>query len=236
MRNVMKILDNNFFATENAKFPEKTNTIKFLSVRSVFSVANFFLFFALSCAFAFAQETGGVKGKVRTTKGDGISGVQIIARQKGEDIKSASSDSDGKFVLSGLKPGLYNLVFNKNGYSSGVRYNVEVEKKKINDLGERLTLSIDQGTLILVKGSVFDQNGRSVYGAKVEIEKISSDGSTRKIGSGLTSQSGEFTFRQPDQAAKFRVIASMKGVSASKEISVDSAGIYRLAITLNLEK
>lgn len=190
---------------------------------------------AFSGVFVAAQDLGGVKGKVRTTKGDGISGVEIIARQKGEDLKSATSDSGGKFVLDGLKPGLYNIVFSKNGYSSGVMYNVEVRKKKTSDLGDRLILTVDQGTLILIKGSVFDQNGRSVYGAKVEIEKISGDGAKRRIGSGVTSQSGEFTFRQPDQPAKFRVTASLKGASASKEITVDSAGIYRLAITLELK-
>jgi hypothetical protein len=97
-------------------------------------------------------------------------------------------------------------------------------------------LTVDQGTLILIKGSVFDQNGRSLYGVKVQIEKIAGDGSTRKISSGLTSQSGEFTFRQPEQPAKFRVTASAKGATASKEVNVESAGIYRLAITLNVEK
>lgn len=196
----------------------------------------FCLIFAFSSFLVVAQETGAIKGKVRTTTGDGISSVEIIARQKGEDVKSATSDGSGKFVLDGLKNGLYNVVFSKNGYGSGIMYNVEVKKKKTSDLGDRLVLTVDQGTLVLIKGSVFDRSGRSVYGAKVEIEKISGDGSKRKIGSGSSSESGEFTFRQPDQSAKFRVTASLKGASASKEITVDSAGIYRLAITLNLEK
>lgn len=194
----------------------------------------FFFIFAFSGFLVFAQETGAIKGKVRTTKGDAISGVEVIARQKGEDVKSATSDSSGKFVLDGLKTGLYNVAFSKNGFSSGVIYNVEVRKKKTSDLGDRLILAVDQGTLILIKGSVFDQNGRSVYGAKVEIEKISGDGSKRRIGSGSTGESGEFTFRQPDQAAKFRVTASLKGATGSKEVTVDSAGIYRLAITLEM--
>ncbi|MCA1639379.1 MAG: carboxypeptidase-like regulatory domain-containing protein [Acidobacteria bacterium] len=194
------------------------------------------LSFVLSVSLAFAQDAGSIKGKVRTSKGDGISSVKVIARQKNEDIKSVMSDANGKFVLNGLESGLYNVVFNKNGYSAGVMYNIEVKKKEVNDLGDRLILTVDQGTLVLIKGSVFDQNGRSIYGAKVEIVKITGAGSTRKIGSGLTTQSGEFTFRQPEQPAKFRITASAKGVSASKEISVDSAGIYRLAITLNVEK
>jgi len=200
------------------------------------------LILAIFVSVAFAQETGGVKGKVRTTKGEGIAGVSITARQNSEDIKSATSDNKGNFELQGLKAGLYNLVFSKDGYGSGLMYNVEIKQKKTNNLGDRLILTIDQGTQVIIKGTVFDQDGRSVAGAKVEIEKVLSDGSTKKIGSGFTSYGGaptargEFTFKFSEGAAKFRVTASVGGASASKEVEVSSAAIYRLAITLSLDK
>lgn len=233
----MNFLNSYFFIAEKTE-EKKFSKLFSISPRSsvLFSAINFLLLSALSGTFAFAQETGGVKGKVRTTNGSGIASVKITARQQGEDIKSATSDSNGKFVLENLQPGIYNIVFTKSGFASGLMNNVEVEKRKVKDLGDRLVLGVDQGTLVIVKGSVFDQNGRSVYGAKVVIEKVSADGQTRKLGSGITSQSGEFTFRQPEGAAKFRITATAKGVSASKEISVDSAMIYRLAITLKAEK
>ena len=198
------------------------------------------LFVAVSVGIALAQETGSVKGKVRTTKGEGIAGVSITARQNGEDVKSTTSDNKGNFQLEGLKPGVYNLVFSKNGYGSGLMYNVGVQKKKTNDLGDRLILTIDQGTQVIIKGTVFDQDGRSVAGAKVEIEKVLSDGSTQKIGTSSTSYGGEpnargeFTFKFSEGATKYRVTASVKGASASKEIEVSSAAIYRLAITLDI--
>ena len=199
----------------------------------------FSIFFVLLSVFStiavFAQETGSMKGKVRTTRGDGISGVTIIARQNGEDVKSTIADAKGNFVLENLKPGNYNLVFSKNGYSSGVLYNVEV-KKKISDLGERLVLTVDQGTQVIIKGSVFAPDGRSVGGAEIKIERLESDGSGKKVGSSVSSYSGEFTFRFAEGAAKYRVTASMKNSTASKEIEVDSAAIYRLAITLETKK
>jgi hypothetical protein len=233
----MIFLNNYFFAAENTKDRRLVKLFSISPRSSVyFSVVNFILLSALSGIFAFAQETGGVKGKVRTTSGDGIASVKVIVRQKGEDIKSATSDSNGKFVLENLKPGIYNIVFTKNGFASSLMSNIEVEKKKVKDLGDRLVLGVDQGTLVIVKGSVFDQNGHSVYGAKVVIERVSTDGQTRKVGSGTTSQSGEFTFRQSEGATKFRITATAKGISASKEITVDNAAIYRLAITLNVEK
>ena len=195
----------------------------------------FILTLALSVGFAAAQETG-VKGKVRNQKGDGISGASVTARQNGKDVKSSKSDSKGNFELTGLKSGIYNLVIDKSGYSAGLLYDVEVKNDKVRDLGNRLVLTVDQGTQVIIKGSIFDPNGRSVGGAKVEVEKVLSDGSTKKAGSGIASYSGEFTFRFPEGANKFRITASANGAKASEEVEVDSAAIYRLAITLDTKK
>jgi Carboxypeptidase regulatory-like domain len=192
--------------------------------------------FVFSAAAASAQETGGIKGKVRTAKGDAIAGVAVVARQQGADVKSVKSDGDGKFVLSGLKPGFYNIIFDKNGYGSGIKYNVEIKKNSIRDLGEKLILTVDQGTQVILKGSVFNQDGRSIGGARVQIEKVLSDGTTKKVGSSYTNISGEFTFRFPEGAAKYRVTATAKDSTASKEVEVLSAAIYRLAISLNIDK
>lgn len=196
----------------------------------------FFVLLSLVLAFlslsGFAQKSGGFKGKVRTTKGEGIASAIITARQESADIKSATSDAKGNFVLEGLKAGKYNLVFSKDGFSSGILYNVEVKNKKLGDLGERLVLTVDQGTQIIIKGSVFAPDGRSLGGADIKIERISSDGSVKKVGSSVASYSGEFTFRFSEGAAKYRITASSKNASASKEIVVDNAAIYRLAITL----
>lgn len=185
---------------------------------------------------ALAQEGGGLKGKVRTVKGEGIASAVVTARQNGEDVKSATADGDGNFVLNNLKAGTYNLVFAKSGYSSGVMYNVEVRKKGTNNLGDRLILNVDQGTQVIIRGSVFAPDGRSVGGAEIKIEKVLSDNSVKKVGSSMSSYSGEFTFRFAEGAAKYRITATAKGVSASKEVEVDSAMIYRLAINLEAGK
>jgi hypothetical protein len=187
-------------------------------------------------AAAFAQSTGGVKGKVRSSRGSGIAGATVTARQKGVDVKTTTANSKGEFVLDGLESGRYNLAFDAPGYSMGIMYNVEVRKNKVSDLGDRLILSADQGTQVIVKGSVFFKEGFSVPGAKVEIESVGSGGSTKKLGSGFTSESGEFTFRQPQGAAKLRVTATYKGVSASKDVEVSEPAIYRLAITLDMAR
>ncbi len=181
----------------------------------------------------FAQNTG-VKGKVRNLKDEGIAGAAISARQKGVDLKSTKSDAKGNFVLDGLDPGIYNLAFEARGYSAAVQYNVEIKKGKIRDLGDRLILMVDRGTRVIVKGSVFFREGRFAAGAKVEVERVNADGSVKKLGEATADGIGEFTFSQPEGPAKLRFKASYKGAKGFKEIDVDSAMVYRLAIALDM--
>jgi hypothetical protein len=192
-----------------------------------------FLCLGFACSSLAAQSTGIAKGKVRTTRGKGISGATITARQKGQDVRSAKSDPNGEFTMSDLKPGRYNFAFEAPGYSTGVLYNVEINKNKTADLGDRLILTPDQGNQIIVKGSVFTKEGFSVPGARIEVEKIASDGTTRKLGNTFTSSDGEFPIR-PDTSAKLRFTATYKGVTVSKELEVDDPAIYRLALSMDL--
>jgi hypothetical protein len=183
-----------------------------------------------------AQNTGGLKGTIRTVRGAGIPDATITVRKKGVGVKSVSSDAKGNFLIEGLENGLYNLVFEAAGYSTGTLYNVEVKKNKVRELSERLILTSDQGTQVIIKGSVFDKYGRSLTAAEIRLDKIESNGAARKISNSMTSVSGEFTFRQPEGAAKFRLTATYKGVTGSKEIDVDDAAIYRLAISLDVSR
>lgn len=190
----------------------------------------------LSAVLALGQSTGGLRGKVRSAKGPGIPGATITVKKKSVEIKSVKSDSKGEFAIEGIEAGMYNVTFEARGYNPGTLYNVEIKKNKIRDLEDRATLTTDQGTQVIIKGSVFDRDGRSLTAAKVEFLQVNSDGSTRKISSGMTTFQGEFTFRQPEGAAKFRLTATYKGVSGSKEIEVDAAAIYRLAISLDVSR
>ena len=195
------------------------------------------VFVIITFASAFSvmgQNTGSVKGKVRTQSGDAIPEVEIIARQDGKNLKSSISNKKGEFRISGLTPGTYNLLFEKDGFSSGVLYNVLVKQKKVNNLKDRLIMTIDEGTLVIINGSVFNQYGRSIYGAKVTIEELDSENSAKNKEKIYSSRSGQFTFRFPEGKKTFRVTASAKGVSASQEIEVEEASVYRMAITLNL--
>ncbi len=203
------------------------------------NIRNVFLLLLLSafCLLPSVFAQGGVKGKVRNIKGGAIAGAAVTARLQGKDVKTVRSDSKGSFVIQGLERGKYNIVFDADGYASGVKFGVEIKDGNVRDLGDRLILSVDQGTQLIIKGSVFFREGTSVTAAKVEIERVNDDGSTRNLGSTYTSVSGEFTFRPAAGVTKVRVTAKYKGVSGSSDISeISNAGIYRTAITLDISQ
>ena len=216
--------------------PQLRHRLYMLRTKKPFLIAAALLAAAFIPAIASGQSTGSVKGKVKNLNGDGISGAAITARLGGKDVATAKSGSKGDFLLNGLESGVYNIVVDARGYTAGIKYGVEVKSGKTRDLGGNLILLVDRGTQVIVNGSVYYKDGTSLPGAEVRVERLNSDGSTRKIGTMFTSQTGEFTFRQAEGTTKFRITATHKGVSTTKELEVDSAAIYRLSLILDLER
>jgi hypothetical protein len=193
----------------------------------------FFSFFALA-ALIFAQ-SGGVKGKVRAPSGKGIPNASIGVFQDGKEIKNATSNTKGEFTISGLSSGKYNISFDADGYSAGTLHGVEIDKG-MRDLGDRLILSLDRGNFVFVQGAVFFKEGSSVTGAKIELEQIRPDGTTKSLASTYSNSSGEFIFRRSPGVAKYRVTAKLKDSSASKDVEIEEAAIYRVALTLPMSR
>ena len=133
-----------------------------------------------------------------------------------------------------MAPGVYGLTFRKPGLSIGTIEDVEVKAGKTRSLGDRLILTVDGGSLAFVAGSVFNADGRSVSGAKVELARVLEDGTAKKIDSRITTETGSFKFRLAPEQAKYRV--SVKPSSAaeavSKDVDIDGAAVYRVALNL----
>jgi hypothetical protein len=183
-----------------------------------------------------SAQSGGVKGRVVADENErSLSGVEIVAMQDAKEVKSVKSDSKGGFSFQGLADGIYSLSFDKDGYRhSTIRF--EVKKGKINDMtGRRLAMLRDPGSLVLIQGTIFDQSGFSVPGARVEISRMTGGNVWEKIKAIYSSESGEFIFRfEPtSQEINYRVTVTYKGIDPiAKEKTADSAGIYRLSFNL----
>ena len=205
------------------------------------SKARYIAFLSAACIFllagaALSQSTGGIKGKVRDWNGNGLSGVTVAARQNGVDVKTVKSGKGGEFVLSGLTPGVYNVAFDGEGYSTGVLYNVEVKSGKPRGLSDRLLLTRDRGAQVFVKGIAFYRDQTSLPGANVELYLVNDDGTVKKLFGTTTDVMGDFSFPAVNVIKKMRVKVSFKGVTETRDIDVIQPQVYRTTVILPIDK
>jgi hypothetical protein len=201
------------------------------SHKAIFAV----LMLILSAAVGSAQDRtkGSIKGKVREERGAVVAGATVTAQQGEHEVAHAQTNHKGEFLIAGLAPGRYVLTFSKPGLSTGTVPNVEVRAGKTHSLPDRLILRVDEGSIAFLRGSVFTPEGRSVRGARVELLRLETDGTTRKIDGRLTSESGEFVFRLTPDAAKYRVMVKADGAEpATKDVEIDGAAVYRVSVSL----
>ena len=198
--------------------------------KSLFVIA--ILLVASSVSLAQDKSLGAIKGKVRVETGT-PAGVTVVVRRGDTEVTRSSTDKNGDFLISRLTPGKYGVTFRKPGLSIGSLEDIEVKAGKTRSLGDRLVLTIDEGSIAFLSGSVFNAAGRSVANAKVELSRILEDGSTKKIDSRITTETGSFKFRLSPDPGKYRVSVKAEGSEpVIKDVEIDGAAVYRVALNL----
>ena len=193
--------------------------------------------FAITLAFASVatgqdKSLGAIKGRVRVETGT-PAGVTVVVRRGDTEVTRSSTDKNGDFLVSKLTPGKYGVTFRKPGLSIGSLEDIEVKPGKTRSLGDRLVLTIDEGSIAFLSGSVFNAAGRSVANAKVELSRILEDGSTKKIDSRITTETGSFKFRLSPDPGKYRVSVKAEGSEpVTKDVEIDGAAVYRVALNI----
>lgn len=177
------------------------------------------------------KSLGAIKGKVRVETGT-PAGVAVVVRRGEKEVTRVETQKNGDFVVSRLTPGIYGLTFRKAGLSIGTIEDVEVKAGKTRSLGDRLVLTIDEGSIAFLAGAVFTAEGRSVPNAKVELSRILEDGTTKKIDGRVTTETGSFKFRLSPDPGKYRVSVKTDGEAVSADVDVDGAAVYRVALNL----
>ena len=200
-------------------------------------IGSFLLVMLLAAAASAAQgkpTTGSIKGKVREGKRNSpAESVEIIARQGEREVARVTSNRKGEFLIAGLAPGSYGLTFRKPGLSVGRLEDIQVVAGKVRSLPDHLVLTIDEGTIVFVRGSVFTAEGRSVHGARVEIARVQPDGSAKKIDSRMTNEAGLFVFRLPADTARYRLSVWTRDVGpVTKDVDIDGPARYNVAVSL----
>lgn len=179
------------------------------------------------------SSTGAIKGKVRV-KGQGpTAGVAISVRQNEREVAHAVSDSQGEFLVKGLAPGIYNLTLRKTGLSLGTLDNIEVKAGKTKSLSDRLILTTNAAADARLWSSVFNEGGFSMRGVRIELARLSADGTPKKIDGRLTNESGQAVFRLSPDKAMYRLTVKLEGAADQvKDVEIDGAMVYRVAFTI----
>lgn len=195
-------------------------------------VAGALLLVTANGGLAQDRTTGSIKGKVRVEKGT-PEGVVVVLRQGEREISRTAAGKKGDFVIPRITPGIYGVSFRKPGLSVGSIDNIEVRAGKTRSLGDRLILSIDEGSIAFIRGSVFTEAGRSASGVRVELARVFGDGSVKKLDARVTNETGQFVFRLTPDVATYRLTLKAEGAqAASQDVEVDGAAVYRRALTL----
>src|SRR5215510_13922847 len=71
-------------------------------------------------AAAWAQQSSGIAGIVRDTTGAVLPGVTVEASSPAliEKVRTAVTDSEGRYNITELRPGTYSVIFSLPGFNS----------------------------------------------------------------------------------------------------------------------
>jgi hypothetical protein len=194
------------------------------------SVVSVLLLLAVT-SLAQDKGTATIRGKVRAEQGS-ASGVAVILLQGDQEVTRVATDKKGEFTIARIVPGSYSVTFRKPGLAIGSIPELSLkagQKRVLHDL----VLGIDEGSIAFLRGSVFTESGRSVPGVRVELARIVAENSIQKIDSRITGETGEFVFRLSPETARYRVtVKADKAEPVSKDVEIDSAAVYRVALTV----
>jgi hypothetical protein len=182
-----------------------------------------------SAAPAQDKRTATIKGKVKVEKGS-AAGVAVTVLEGDNEVARSATARQGDFTISHITPGTYSIKFRKPGLSIG-RIDDVILKSGQTRTFKDIFLSIDEGSIAFIRGSVFTEAGRSVPNVRVELARIVSDSQVEKLDARITGETGEFVFRVPPDNAKYRLtLKADRAEPVFKDVDVDGAAVFRVAL------
>ncbi len=140
---------------------------------------------SLLLAPVVAAQSGTIEGVItdRVT-GAGIEGASIVAYTRQAVRYMATSDANGRFLVSGAQPGSYELRVEKDGYTLFRRDPAQATVAA----GDSAKLNAEMTRQVTLRGRVVDANGDPVAGIPVQV----SPGPPAFT----TNEAGEFAFEE----------------------------------------
>lgn len=152
-------------------------------------------------------------------------GAATLVRADGKELllKSAKVDFDGSFVLSGVSPGLYQLVIRADGFA------VETADVVITEPDEHWETDFGLRRTALVAGKVVDGDGSPVGGGRVFVRYLAPQERKPLLEfasrvAAVTNLQGEFRLPvRPDTPFELEIEAGAKRNKATEVIRLGEA-------------
>lgn len=193
--------------------------------------------FSLSAAFAQAGQ-GTIKGKmIDNTSGEPLPFANIIVMQGGNQITGTTTDFDGKFTITALPPGKYNVRAIYVGYENIERTGVIVNSDKITflDIKADKGIALKEFKVVKYKNPLISKDKTS-SGGTVTREAIAkmpgrSAASIAATVGGVFSDGGGMSVRGSRSSSTItyidgvRVSGSSLPLAAMEQVSVITGGV-----------
>jgi len=201
------------------------------------------IFILVACfaagAIGVQQKTGTLKGKIEDEKGKPIAGATVrIMSSRDRAVSETKTDAGGTYSFE-VTADEYTISFQAEGYQEGSLQDMQqVEEGKETRVK---TIKLPKAThTSLIRGTVFDFQGRSISGARIKLVRIPTE-EEQKEGKHVKGLSrdyvsnihGEFAFRLPSARARYRITAAAPGFRPdTKEVDVNESEAVPVAMTL----
>ncbi|HSF24047.1 MAG TPA: carboxypeptidase-like regulatory domain-containing protein [Blastocatellia bacterium] len=190
-----------------------------------FVIATLVVLFMVPVSLA-SQQKGTLKGKIEDQKGKPIAGAQVrVLRSRDRSSKETTTDQAGTYAFE-LEPDDYTVSFDAEGFQGGTMIRMQqVEGGKETEV-KTIRLDKAKARTSLIRGAVFDIEGRSLPGARVKLIRVPTadeEKDNKRVDSlklDYTANSrGEFAFRVPARRARYRVTASLGGYKPETKVA-----------------
>jgi hypothetical protein len=197
------------------------------------------ILFVVACALGAEQKMGKLRGKLQTEKGKPIAGAQVrvMSSRDHSHIKEAATDESGIYSFE-LEPDDYTVTFEAEGYQEGTMKDLQQVEEGKETVVKPVRLPKAKHTS-LIRGSVFDAEGRGVAGAQVKLVRVPEPGEGKKFQSlsrdYVTNSQGQFAFRLPPERSSYKLTAMMRGYKPDTKV-VEVHGSEAVPVALTLEQ
>jgi outer membrane receptor protein involved in Fe transport len=146
----------------------------------MFVLAMMLALFATS-AMAQSSTTGSIEGTVTDPNGAAVRGATITATSPNMiSAKSATSNDDGRYLLSALPPGIYKIAVDASGFGKYEQGEVSVNLGRTSSVDAKLGLATATATVTVTGGAAVDVAANTT-GSNVSTEQFSNFPTQRTV-------------------------------------------------------